>query len=252
MNKEANRFPIICIYLALTLCIFAVYWQVRTFDFVQYDDQHNIINNSYVYEGISLQSIRWAFSSGGQIGDYNPLTWLSHMLVCEIWGLQPSAHHLINVFLHAANAILLFLVIRSMTGALWPSAFVAAVFAIHPLRVESVAWVSERKDVLYGFFAMLTFWSYKRYAQCPRITRYLIVLLTFTAALLSKVMAITLPFVLLLLDYWPLCRLWPEKTNHVSTQESLYCRASVVRLVIEKTTPFCHVRSNNRYLLFHR
>src|SRR5213078_1047162 len=140
-------------------------------------------------------------------GNWHPLTWISHMMDCQFYGLNPAGHHLTNVIIHALTAALLFLVLRQMTRAVWRSAFVAAVFAVHPLRVESVAWVAERKDLLSGLFFVLTIDAYVRYVRNPKsLGRYLVVVLMLALALMSKPMVVTLPFVLLLLDYWPLKR----------------------------------------------
>ena len=213
---SANRWPTFAICLALALAVWIVFGQTRHFEFVNFDDNRYVYENPMVERGLTLAGIGWALTYGG-IGHWHPLTWFSHMLDCQLYGLNAGCHHLTNVLLHAATAILLFLVLRNMTGALWRSAFVAAVFAIHPLRVESVAWVAERKDVLSGFFFMLTLWAYVRYVRKHgaerqgafsflRFRLYWLVLLFFTLGLLSKSTLVTLPFVLLLLDYWPLGR----------------------------------------------
>jgi tetratricopeptide (TPR) repeat protein len=221
--------PGVCIFLAVVIGV--VFGQTLRHEFVNYDDELYVYENPVVQKGLTWEGFRWALAYGN-IGHWHPLTWLSHMLDCQLYGLQAGGHHLTNLLLHGAAAILLFLVLRQMTGFLWRSAFVAAVFAIHPLRVESVAWVAERKDVLSAFFFMLTLWAYTRYAQAVtgdkcRVTRtvetarapglsrvtchvslfYYLVLLFFALGLLSKNMLVTMPFVLLLLDYWPLNRL---------------------------------------------
>jgi tetratricopeptide (TPR) repeat protein len=195
--------------LLLALITLLAYWPVAYDGFVNYDDGLHVSDNSAVKSGLTLKSIQWAFQFSRS--DYwHPLDFLSHMLDCQLYGLAPAGHHLTNVLLHATVAILLFLVLREMTGALWRSAFVAVVFAIHPLRVESVAWVSERKDVLHGVFFMLTIWAYVRYVRHPwSLARYLAVVLLFALGLMSKPTLMTLPFVLLLLDYWPLKRFVP-------------------------------------------
>ena len=174
--------------------------------FVSYDDPRYVTDNAHVYNGITRESIIWAFTTS-HASNWHPLVWLSHMLDCRLFGLNPLGHHLTSLLFHVANALLLFFVLKKMTGALWPAAFVAAAFALHPLHVESVAWVAERKDVLSTFFWLLTMIAYVRYAQQPLIRRYLLVVLAFCLGLLSKPMLVTLPFVLLLLDYWPLRRL---------------------------------------------
>jgi tetratricopeptide (TPR) repeat protein len=176
---------------------------------VGYDDGEYIIENRQVQRGLTVEGMIWAFTTT-QVANWHPLTWLSHMLDCEIFGAWPGGHHLTNVIIHAANGVLLFLVLRRMTGALWPSAFVAVVFVVHPLRAESVAWVSERKDLLAGLFWMLTIGAYLRYLERPSSAgRYLMIVLALALGLLAKPMLVTLPFVLLLLDYWPLRRWRP-------------------------------------------
>ena len=199
--------PGVCIFLAAIT--FAVFGQTLRHEFVNYDDGLHVYDNSAVKSGLTLKSILWAFKFS-QTDYWHPLDFLSHMLDCQLYGLAPAGHHLTNVLLHATAAIFLFLVLRQMTGALWRSAFVAAVFAIHPLRVESVAWVSERKDMLQGVFCLLTIGAYMRYVRHSwSLTRYLAVVLLFTLGLMSKPTLMTLPFVLLLLDYWPLKRFVP-------------------------------------------
>jgi len=198
------RAPVIC--LALAAITFAVFGQTLRHDFVYYDDNEYVYENPMVARGLTRQGIVWAFTS---VHAYNwhPLTWLSHMLDCQFYGLHSGGHHLTNVLLHTATVIALFLVLRQMTGALWRSAFVAAVFAIHPLRAESVAWVAERKDVLSGLFFMLTIAAYVRYVGHPwSLARYALVVFLFAMGLMSKPMLVTLPVVLLLLDFWPLRR----------------------------------------------
>ena len=221
--------PGVCIFLAAI--IWVVFGQTLRHEFVNFDDWVYVYENPEVARGLTLKGIVWAFTHVHS-HNWHPLTWISHMLDCQFYGLNPGGHHLTNILLHTATAILLFLVLRRMTGFLWRSAFVAAVFAIHPLRVESVAWVAERKDVLSGLFFMLTLWAYARYAQgmtggkwqvtrteaaaaapgSSRVTRhaslfYCLVLLFFALGLMCKPMLVTLPFVLLLLDYWPLGRI---------------------------------------------
>ena len=211
----------ICILLAAI--VWVVFGQTLHHGFVNYDDNLYVYENSAVTRGLDLKGVEWAFTHR-VCANWHPLTMMSHMLDCQLYGLNPGGHHLTNVLLHTASVILLFLVLRRMTGFLWRSAFVAAVFAIHPLRVESVAWVSERKDVLSGLFFMLTLWAYARYVASGKwqvtgadstpspATRhpslfYWLVLGFFALGLMSKPMLVTLPFVLLLLDYWPLGRL---------------------------------------------
>ncbi|MCK4790847.1 MAG: tetratricopeptide repeat protein [Desulfobacteraceae bacterium] len=198
-----HRDALICMFLAIATL--TVYWQVTNSQFVYIDDGLYVTNNTRVQGGLSLENIIWAFTTGHACF-WHPLTWLSHMMDCQFFGMSPGWHHVTNLLLHIANILLLFLVFRKMTGALWRSAFVAALFALHPFHVESVAWVSERKDLLSTFFWFLTMWSYIRYVERPGIKTYLPVLLFFTLGLMAKPMLVTLPFVLLLLDYWPLGR----------------------------------------------
>ena len=215
----------VCVFLAAV--VWVVFGQTLRHEFVNFDDELYVFDNPVVQKGLTWKGFRWALTFGG-IGHWHPLTWLSHMLDCQLYGLHAGGHHLTNLLLHGAAVVLLFLVLRRMTGFLWRSAFVAALFAIHPLRVESVAWIAERKDVLSAFFFMLTLWAYARYAQGqsrvesressasisaqtldPRRSTldYYLLLLFFALGLLSKNMLVTMPFVLLLLDYWPLNRL---------------------------------------------
>jgi len=182
-----------------------VFWPILGHQFVNYDDEPHIVKNVHVNTGISAENVSWAFTSVLS-GSRLPLTWFSHMLDVEIYGVRPWGHHLTNLLLHMANTVLLFLLFRRMTGFQWKSAMVAALFALHPLHVESVAWAVERKDVLSGLFWILTIWAYVRYVEAPGVRRYLPVLILFTLGLMSKPMLVTLPFVLLLLDYWPLGR----------------------------------------------
>jgi Flp pilus assembly protein TadD len=207
-SAQRWRTPVVC--LALAAITFAVFGQTLTHQFVNYDDETYVYDNPMVARGLTIKGIIWAFSC--HAANWHPLTWLSHMLDCQLYGLHPGGHHLTNVLLHTATVIALFLVLRQMTGAFWRSAFVAAVFAIHPLRVESVAWVAERKDVLSGLFFMLTIGAYARYArQSWSFGRYGLVMLLFALGLMCKPMLVTLPLVLLLLDYWPLQRVETRK-----------------------------------------
>jgi protein O-mannosyl-transferase len=196
--------PGICIFLALIVWI--VFGQTSRFDFIKYDDDLYVYNDPVVTRGLTLEGVKAAFSDRHS-DNWVPLTTLSHMLDCQLYGLNAGGHHFTNVLLQTATAILLFLALREMTGFLWRSAFVAAVFAIHPLRAESVAWISERKDVLSGVFFALTLWAYVRYVRSPRpFGWYLATLFCFILGLLSKPSVVPLPFLLLLLDYWPLQR----------------------------------------------
>jgi len=194
-------------YAALAAAVCVVYWQVRHFDFINFDDPEYIAGNPHVRAGITWAGMKWAFMST-TAANWFPLTWISNMAACQLFGLNSGWHHAINVLFHAFAAILLLAGLRRMTGALWPSAFVASVFALHPLHVESVAWVAERKDVLCGFFWCLTLWCYARYAGRPSKASYVWVVLAFAGGLMSKSMMVTLPLLLLLIDWWPLRRPW--------------------------------------------
>ena len=209
----------ICIFLAVST--FAVYSQVQDHEFINYDDDKYVTNNEYVKAGFTRDSVGWALTTSYN-SNWHPMTWLSHVLDAQLFGPNSKGHHLTNLLFHIANVLLLFLVLLRMTGALWQSGFVAALFALHPLNVESVAWVAERKNVLSTFFWLLTMWAYIRYAQKTNLKRYSLVILFFAMGLMSKPMLVTLPFVLLLLDYWPLRRLQSDR------------RTAISRLVYEK------------------
>ena len=206
MDKPLHKNPTFLISIFLVVVVLAVYWPVGKYEFLKYDDDKYVTDNRYVKPGLSWQSVRWAFTTG-HASNWHPLTWLSHMLDCELFYLEAGAHHLTNVLFHTANTLLLFIVLTRMTGGLWASGFVAAVFGLHPLHVESVAWVAERKDVLSTFFWLLTMLAYVRYAEKPKLARYSVTLVLFALGLMAKPMLVTLPFVLLLLDYWPLERM---------------------------------------------
>jgi len=205
-----------------------VFGQTLHHEFINYDDGDYVLKNAQVSRGLTLDGIAWAFTHVHS-ANWHPVTWISHMLDCQFYGLNPAGHHFSNVLLHAATSILLFFVLRQMTGAFWRSAFVAALFAIHPLRVESVAWVSERKDLLSGLFFMLTLGAYVRYARAPwSPLRYGLVVLLFAMGLMCKPMLVTVPFVLLLLDYWPLRR-FATLEGHTGNRPR-----SLRRLILEK------------------
>ena len=239
-----SRFAAWLVAVSLALVTTALYWPTTGHDFVNFEDSRYVYQNAHVRSGLNWQNIQWAFSNL-DVGLWHPLTWVSHMLDCQWFGLRPGRHHLTSLLLHAANSVLVFVVLRRMTGARWRSALVAAFFALHPLHVESVAWAAERKDVLSTFFFMLTLWAYARYAEGRRpkaeenpnselrspepeagvlwsvvsdrwsVVRglrsvfYLLALASFACGLMSKPMVVSLPLVLLLLDYWPLKRLEP-------------------------------------------
>ncbi len=203
LNETRQNLAAYCVLSAAVLLVFG---PSLTYPFVNYDDPHYVINNYSVQQGFSAESLRWAFTSG-YAENWHPLTWLSHMLDFELYGMNPGAHRLTNLLLHLLSSLFLFSVLRAMTGAFGRSLAVAGLFAIHPLHVESVVWVAERKDVLCGLFWMTTLAAYAWWCKERRPIVYALLLLSFAAALLSKSMAVTLPFVLLLLDYWPLRRI---------------------------------------------
>jgi len=198
-----RRNVLICLCLAVAIA--AVYAPVRHFQFTNYDDDAYITGNSHVQAGLTFEGVAWAFTNLSY-DHWMPLTWLIRMFECQVFGLNAGAHHLINVALHTVNTLLLFVVLTKMTVAPWRSAFVAALFALHPLHVESVAWVTELKDMLSACFWMLAIWTYIRYVEQPGRARYILTLGLYTLGLMAKPMVMTLPFVLLLLDYWPLGR----------------------------------------------
>jgi len=204
-NTSCNVRPEVWICLLLVLSTVAIYHQVAKFDFINLDTDQYVYENNIVKEGLTARNIRWAFSTM-HLTNWHPLTWLSHMLDVELYGLNPGRHHLTNVLFHIANTLLLFGLLRRMTGTIWRSGLVAALFALHPLHIESVVWIAERKDVLSTFFGILAIWSYVYYALHRRLGAYVLAMLFFALSLMAKPMMVTLPFGLLLLDYWPLKR----------------------------------------------
>jgi tetratricopeptide (TPR) repeat protein len=202
--------------LLISLCLLAatiaVYWPLKNQGFILFDDDRFVTENHHVREGVTLAGIAWAFTDCSQDGMWIPLTWLSLMVDSQLYDLNAGGYKITNLMLHLANILLLFMLLNRMTGKIWRSAFVAALFALHPLHVESVAWVTERKDVLSTLFWLLTMWAYLSYAALPSLKRYLWVVLALTLGLMAKPMLVTLPFALLLLDYWPLHRLQIPKS----------------------------------------
>lgn len=235
LNGQPNlRLDIIICFFLLAATL-GVFWQVQTHEFIGYDDNNYVTQNQYVSQGLSKDNVMWALRSI-RASNWHPITWLSHMLDVELYGMNPGAHHLTNLLFHIFNSFLLFVVFRKMTAHVWQSGIVALLFAIHPLHVESVAWVAERKDVLSAFFWMLTLWSYVRFTQQPGTARYLSVVGFFSLGLMAKPMVVTLPFVLLLLDYWPLNRIQAGRSiNHLDKPNS---GLPLLRLVYEKIPLF--------------
>src|SRR5579862_2657602 len=231
----------ICLLLALITVL--VYWPVRHADFLVFDDPDYVTYNSHVQAGLTWAGVKWAFTSW-YASNWHPLTWLSHMLDSSLFGPNASASHIINVLFHTANVLLLFLLLYRATNKLWPAAFVAALFAWHPLHVESVAWVSERKDVLSTFFGLLSLLAYVGYAQKFKVQSskfnvdYVLAIVFFALGLMAKPMLVTLPFVMLLLDFWPLQRFQTtsylaDASNPVTTQHAIR-NTSLVFLLFEK------------------
>ena len=218
-SQSPNRQKLIlCILLALTSV--AVYSPILGAPFLNYDDALHVTENPHVRSGLTWSTVQWAFRSS-ETSDWHPITWLSHALDCQLFGLGPAAPHAVNLLLHTMNAVLLFLILEGATGFLWQSLGVAALFALHPINVESVAWISERKDVLSMFFFLLALAVYGRYVRRPSVGRYLAVTLAYALALMSKAQVITFPFALLLLDYWPLGRLAaPEVAERPQSRET--------------------------------
>lgn len=198
-----GRFPALFLSLFLFAGTFALYLPAFNNGFVNYDDPAYVTGNPHILRGLSWQNIAWAFTSTSE-ANWHPVTWLSHMTDVQLFGLNPRRHHAVSVFWHALNAVLLFLVLRSVTGSLFRSAAVAALFAVHPLNVECVAWVAERKSLLCVFFLLLTFIAYEQYLRHRSLGRYIVLFLIFGLALAAKPMVISLPLLLLLWDYWPL------------------------------------------------
>ncbi|MCD4715804.1 MAG: tetratricopeptide repeat protein [Desulfobacterales bacterium] len=233
-----SRWEIIAIFF-LIMSTLAVFWQVKSHDFVNYDDQDYVTQNPHVRAGWTIEGFAWAFKSQFH-RHWHPLTWLSHMTDWQFFGPNPAWHHLTSLFLHIVNTLLLFLIFERMTGAPLRSVFVAILFALHPLHVEPVAWVAGRKDVLSAFFWLLTMWAYIRYSSHPGFIRYLTVFTLFVLGLMAKPMAVTLPFVLLLMDYWPLERFrheGPIRNQDLKNQKQLTCRyksTTCPRLIWEK------------------
>jgi len=238
LKVSSLQVSLIC--LALILMVFAIFAQTLRDGFFMIDDSQNISAVPSVSAGCSLQGLKWAFTHA-QIHRWTPLATLSRQIDCQFYGLNPWGHHLTNVCLHALAAVLLFLALRSLTGVIWGSALVAAIFATHPLHVESVAWLSCRSELLGGIFFFLTIWFYARYARTPTPIGYLMVLLWFLFGLLSKPMIVTLPMILILLDYWPLRRLrqWKDLIKLVLEKIPFMIVAlifSEVALLLQATT----------------
>jgi tetratricopeptide (TPR) repeat protein len=235
-NRTSSRFASLYVCLALTALTWLVFGQTLWHDFVNLDDHVYVYDNPLITRGLTLDGVINAFVHA-HARNWHPLTTLSHMLDCQLFGLKAGGHHFTNVLFHSVSVVLLFFLLKQMTSTFWQSAFVAALFAIHPLHVESVAWVSERKDVLSAVFFILTLWAYVRYVQARSIGRYLTVALFFALGLMSKPMLVTVPCVLLLLDYWPLDRFSGDRTR-LARGARPHPAHSVAPLLVEKIPLF--------------
>ncbi len=227
MSGRILRYIVVATLIAASLAAFG---SIAGNDFINLDDNTYITENHKIRSGIHLETIGWAFTSFSS-ANWHPVTWLSHMLDWQLFGASASGHHIVSLLFHIGAVIFLFLFLNRTTGCLWTAAFAAAFFALHPLRVESVAWVAERKDVLSLFFAMACLYVYGFYAQSPKLSRYLLCLILFALGLMSKPVLVTIPFVMLLLDYWPLER-WQKAFNGTGFK-------SVRGLILEKVPFFC-------------
>ena len=231
---------VICLFLMVAT--FCIYSKVEDYEFTNWDDTIYCCLESYE-NGFTIENVKWAFTTfDGSF--WFPLTLLSHLSDFQLYGFHAKGHHLTNVFLHISSVLILFIVLLRMTGAFWQSAFVAAMFAFHPLNVESVAWIAERKNVLSTLFWLITVWAYIHYAEKPTVKRYGLVFLFFTLGLMSKSMLVTLPFALLLMDYWPLRRLklgQERDSNEVSKKTSLKNQKSFD--LYSKNSPYLYSQS---------
>ena len=233
---QHRRWKIIaCLFLIVATL--ATYSDLRNHQFISFDDEVYVTSNLQVQAGLTFNGLSWAFTTI-DCTNWHPLTWLSHMLDCQLFGLNPQGHHLTNLVFHIANSLLLFLWLLSLTRALGCSFLVAALFALHPLNVESVAWVAERKNVLSTFFWLLTMWAYVWYVERPRLGRYMLILVCFSLGLMAKPMLVTLPVVLLLLDYWPLGRLSLQGLAVAEPSAKPGPGVTIRRLVFEKLPLF--------------
>ena len=239
MDESPRRWVRRVTALSLVLATLAVYAGVRHAQFITYDDPMYVAENVHVRGGVTWSAIAWALRSG-YAANWHPLTWVSHMLDVELWAFDPRGHHATSLVLHAANSVLLLVVLERMTRAFWPSAMVAALFALHPTHVESVAWIAERKDVLSTFFLMLTLLAYRHYTQRPGRARYGLTLALFALGLMAKPMLVTLPFALLLLDYWPLERMRAGQLGRLVREKipffALALLASIATFVAQKSS----------------
>jgi tetratricopeptide (TPR) repeat protein len=226
-SADRKKWILMLVLAGVTL---VTYWSVTEHGFINYDDPEYVTANPHVQSGLTWSDFVWALTSSSA-SNWHPVTWLTHMIDVNLWGLNPAGHHLTNLLLHLINVLLLFLLLLRMTNALWPSAVAAALFAVHPLNVQSVAWIAERKNVLSTLFWLLTLISYCRYVQKPGKKRYLITAGFFILGLMSKPMLVTLPFVLLLMDYWPFRRFAADRMRVAMEKIPLLALAAASILV---------------------
>ena len=238
------------ILLGLAVMTLGIYAQVIGHQFITLDDPTYIRENPNVNRGVTLAGLAWAFTTF-HAANWHPLTWISHMIDCQLFGTNAGRHLLVNTLIHAANTLLIFYFLLRTTHARWPSALVAALFALHPLHVESVAWASERKDTLSTFFGLLSLIAYVRYAEAPSISRYAWVAITLALGLLAKPMLVTWPFVMLLLDYWPLRRLGRDsigtpRRSELATELPQICSREIAVVCSRSRCPSLSLCSRNR------
>src|SRR5271157_919824 len=231
LSSPAGRTLLLCLLLmSVTLTL---YIPVTHNAFINFDDEGYITDNAHVQAGLTWSTVKWSLTTF-EMGNWHPLTWVSHALDYELFGLNAAEHHFVSAFLHAINAAILFLLLQSVTGCTWRSLMVAALFGIHPVNVESVAWAAERKNVLSMLFFLLALLAYGWYARQPKLRRYGLVFLLFLLALMSKPQVITFPFLLLLLDYWPLCRIGAPAVDDAAAEGANAHRWWNGLLVLEK------------------
>jgi len=234
MIRNLGKYRILLTGMFLAALVLALYWPVAGYDFIALDDNLYVVENANLQKGISLTSLAWAMSTF-HTTNWHPLTWLSYLADYELFGLNPAGYHINNLILHLLNTLLLFFLMQRMTGEIWKGAVIAALFAVHPLNIESVVWIAERKNLLSTLFWILTLLAYVRYAEKPGWKRYSVILVCFILGLTAKPMLVTLPFVLLLIDYWPLQRFsWSDRDRSGAIQDRAERRKLLIRLPIEK------------------
>ena len=231
-DDDFKKYRDLLICISVSVIVFVVYWPVQHYDLISLDDIDYISGNPYAKAGLTWESLSWAMKDV-HTGYWHPLTWVTHMLDYQLFGSRVGGHHWTNVIFHIANSVLLYVILKRMSGSAWKSALVATLFAVHPLNVESVAWVSERKNVLCTFFWFMGIWSYSYYVVRPTPCRYCLILVTFSLGLMSKPMIVTFPFTLLLLDYWPMGRLtsWKMFPRLIFEKMPLFILSAIVGIV---------------------